>query len=25
VISKHYLRNALGLKDGDIVELAVTL
>jgi riboflavin kinase, archaea type len=25
VISKHYLRNALGLKDGDVVELAVTL
>lgn len=25
VISKHYLRNALGLKDGDIVELVVTL
>jgi len=25
VISKHYLRNALGLKDGDLVELVVTL
>ena len=25
VISKHYLRNALGLKDGDVVELVVTL
>ena len=25
VISKHYLRNALGIKDGDIVELSVTL
>lgn len=25
VISKHYLRNALGLKDGDIVELIVSL
>jgi riboflavin kinase len=25
VISKHYLRNALGLKDGDVLELAVTL
>ena len=25
VISKHYLRSALGLKDGDIVELIVTL
>jgi riboflavin kinase len=25
VISKHYLRSALGLKDGDVVELSVTL
>ena len=25
VISKHYLRNALGIKDGDIVELSITL
>ncbi|HYY47088.1 MAG TPA: DUF120 domain-containing protein [Thermoplasmata archaeon] len=25
VISKHYLRNALGLKDGDVVELVVSL
>src|SRR5437667_259231 len=25
VISKHYLRNALGIKDGDVVELAVSL
>ncbi len=25
VISKHYLRNALGLKDGDVVELIVRL
>lgn len=25
VISKHYLRNALGLKDGDILELVVQL
>ncbi|MCI4371781.1 MAG: DUF120 domain-containing protein [Thermoplasmata archaeon] len=25
VISKHYLRNSLGLKDGDIVELLVAL
>lgn len=25
VISKHYLRDALGLKDGDLVELAVDL
>ncbi len=25
VISKHYLRNSLGLKDGDVVELLVTL
>lgn len=25
VISKHYLRNALGLKDADVVELIVTL
>ncbi len=25
VISKHYLRSALGLKDGDVVELIVTL
>jgi riboflavin kinase, archaea type len=25
VISKHYLRNALGLKDGDVVDLVVTL
>jgi riboflavin kinase len=25
VISKHYLRNALGIKDGDIVEMNVTL
>ena len=25
VISKHYLRNALGIKEGDIVELAISL
>lgn len=25
VISKHYLRNVVGLKDGDVVELMVTL
>jgi len=25
VISKHYLRTAVGLKDGDVVELIVTL
>jgi riboflavin kinase len=25
VISKHYLRNALGLKDGDVLELTVSL
>jgi len=25
VISKHYLRNALGLKDGDVAELVVTV
>ncbi len=25
VISKHYLRSAVGLKDGDIAELTVTL
>src|SRR5207247_9335223 len=25
VLSKHYLRNALGIKDGDVVELAVCL
>ncbi len=25
VISKHYLRSALGLKDGDVIELTLTL
>ena len=25
VISKHYLRNALGIKEGDVVELAISL